>query len=240
MGGILYLLPVSLGASNWGHYLPAGTREVFCGLTNFIAENAKSARAELARIGHPTPLRNLSIIQLPEKVTPEIANQLLAPLLANHDVGLLSEAGCPAIADPGALIVRHAHLHHIKVRPLVGPSSLLLALMAAGMNGQNFVFHGYLPAREPERGRRIIELEKASEKLNQTQVFIEAPYRNSAIFSAIIGCCRETTRLCLATDLTTDTESITSLTIREWKNEPVPEIARRPTVFLLFSGLSTG
>ena len=165
MVGTLWLLPVALGEAAWDAYLPPATREAACRLSHFVVENAKTARAELKRLDHPTPLRELQIEQLPEKLTAADIEHLLAPLLAGHDLGLMSEAGCPAVADPGALLVRRAHEIGIPVRPLVGPSSLLLALMASGLDGQRFAFHGYLPAREPDRSRRIAELEAEVERL---------------------------------------------------------------------------
>ena len=156
MPGSLYLIPATLGAEDWQTYLPTATRHIVCNLTRFIAENAKSARAELKRLGHPVPLRQIDIQQLPERcLAPEI-ERLLEPLLTGEDVGLFSEAGCPGVADPGASIVRRAHAVGIPVKPLVGPSSLLLALMASGLEGQRFAFHGYLPAREPDRRQRIV------------------------------------------------------------------------------------
>lgn len=235
MAGQLYLIPSALGDIPWERYLPAETHATACRLHHFIAENAKTTRAELKRLGHPTPLRDLAIEQLPEKLDAAEIDRLLAPLLADHDIGLVSEAGCPGVADPGALLVRRAHQLGIRVRPLVGPSSLLLALMASGLEGQRFAFHGYLPAREPERGTRIAELERESRKHRQTQLFIEAPYRNGALFQSFLATCRPDTRLCLATDLTLPTETMTTRTIAEWRKLAMPDLDRRPTVFLLLS-----
>ncbi len=235
MSGTLWLLPVALGDTPWEHYSPPATREAVCRLSLFVAENAKTARAELKRIGHPVPLRELAIEQLPETPTAKDIESLLAPLLAGHDLGLMSEAGCPAVADPGALLVRRAHELEIVVKPLVGPSSLLLALMASGLDGQRFAFHGYLPAREPERSRRIAELESESARFRQTQIFIETPYRNHALFNALLLSCRPKTRLCLATDLTTDSEQISTRRIADWKAAAPPDLDKRPTVFLLLA-----
>lgn len=235
MSGTLWLLPVALGDTPWQNYLPAATRETACRLTRFVAENAKTARAELKRIGHPVPLRDLAIEQLPATPTPADIERLLAPLRAGCDIGLMSEAGCPAVADPGALLVRRAHELGLIVRPLVGPSSLLLALMASGLDGQRFAFHGYLPAREPERGARIAELEKESARLQQTQIFIETPYRNRAMFNALLLNCRPKTRLCLATDLTLSSEHIVTHCIADWKAAPALDVDKRPTVFLLLA-----
>ncbi|OHC69753.1 MAG: SAM-dependent methyltransferase [Rhodocyclales bacterium GWA2_65_20] len=235
MSGALWLLPVALGDAPWRDYLPAATREAACRLTHFVAENAKTARAELKRIGHPLPLRELTIEQLADSPTPADINRLLSPALAGHDIGLMSEAGCPAVADPGALLVRRAHELGLAVRPLVGPSSLLLALMASGLDGQRFAFHGYLPAREPERGSRVAELEKESARLQQTQIFIETPYRNNALFSALLQACRPRTRLCIATDLTLSSEKIATRRIADWKAASPPDLDKRPTVFLLLA-----
>ena len=235
MHGILFLIPSALGDTPWANYLPVSTRSTLCRLSRFIAENAKTTRAELKRIEHPLPLRDITIEQLPEKLGISEVDRLLTPLLTGHDIGLLSEAGCPGVADPGALLVRRAHELAIAVRPLVGPSSLLLALMASGLEGQRFAFHGYLPAREPERSRRITELEKDSRRLDQTQLFIEAPYRNDALFQSLLATCRPETRLCVATDLTLASESIATHRIAAWRDRTAPDLDRRPTVFLLLS-----
>jgi 16S rRNA (cytidine1402-2'-O)-methyltransferase len=200
--GALFLLPSALGDVAWDTYLPATTRETACRLAHFVVENAKTARAELKRVGHPMPLRELAIEQLPEKLSAADVERLLAPLLAGHDIGLMSEAGCPGVADPGALLVRRVHEIGLTVRPLVGPSSLLLALMASGLDGQRFAFHGYLPQREPERSKKIGDLERESARQNQTQLFIETPYRNAPMFQALLAACRPATLLCVASDLT--------------------------------------
>ncbi|MCF8177049.1 MAG: SAM-dependent methyltransferase [Sulfuritalea sp.] len=236
MTGTLWLLPVSLGDTTWERCLPPDTREAACRLTRFVAENAKTARAELKRFGHPVPLRELVIEQLPKHPTATEIETLLAPLSEGHDLGLMSEAGCPAVADPGALLVRRAHELNCVVRPLVGPSSLLLGLMASGLDGQRFAFHGYLPAREPERSDRIVELEQESARKHQTQIFIETPYRNTALFNALLLACRPDTRICLATDLTLDSEQIRTYRVNQWKSKPTPELDKRPTVFLMLTG----
>ena len=235
MPGALWLLPVALGDTPWENYLPATAREAACRLTHFVAENAKTARAELKRLGHPLPLRELAIEQLPDTLTPADIERLLAPLAAGHDLGLMSEAGCPAVADPGALLVRRAHELGITVKPLIGPSSLLLALMGSGLEGQRFAFHGYLPAREPERGRSIVALEDESARNRQTQIFIETPYRNSALFKALLANCRPKTRLCLATDLSLPGERIATRRMSDWQRSAAPDLDRRPTVFLLLA-----
>jgi 16S rRNA (cytidine1402-2'-O)-methyltransferase len=236
MSAALWLLPVALGDTPWNNCLPTATREAACRLTHFVAENAKTARAELKRIGHPVALRELAIEQLPDQPSVADIERLLAPLRAGIDLGLMSEAGCPAVADPGALLVRRAHELGLTVRPLVGPSSLLLALMASGLDGQRFAFHGYLPAREPERSRRIAELEAESARNRQTQIFIETPYRNHALLAALLQSCRPKTRLCVATDLSLASESIKTRRVADWKTAAVPDLDKRPTVFLLLAG----
>ena len=235
MSGTLWLLPVALGDTPWQSYLPAATRDASCRLTHFVAENAKTARAELKRIDHPLPLRELAIEQLPESPTAADIERLIAPLREGRDIGLMSEAGCPAVADPGALLVRRAHELGLVVRPLVGPSSLLLALMASGLDGQRFAFHGYLPAREPERTRRIAELENESARAKQTQIFIETPYRNLALFKALLLASKPKTRLCLATDLSLPSEQIATRRIADWNAAATPHLDKRPTVFLLLA-----
>lgn len=235
MSGTLYLLPTQLGDTPWPTVLPAGSQALACRLQHFIVENAKTARAALKWLEHPTPIREIAIEQLPEAlIQPEI-DRLLRPLHADQDVGLMSEAGCPGVADPGALLIRRAHETGISVKPLVGPSSLLLALMASGLNGQHFAFHGYLPAREPERSKRIAELEKESRHKHQTQLFIETPYRNTALLDALLAACHPETLLSLASDLTLASESVTTRRIGDWRQLPRPNLDRRPTVFLLLS-----
>ncbi len=166
---------------------------------------------------------------------PSDIERLLQPLEQGVDIGVMSEAGCPAVADPGALLVRFAHDKGFKVRPLVGASSLLLALMASGLDGQRFAFHGYLPQREPERSRRIHELEQESQRQRQTQLCIETPYRNRALFDALLANCRPTTMLCLASDLTLPGEEVATHPVAAWRSLPPPALERRPTVFLLLS-----
>jgi 16S rRNA (cytidine1402-2'-O)-methyltransferase len=236
MLGTLYLLPTQLGDTPWSMVLPAGSQTIAHRLQHFVVENAKTTRAALKWLNHPTPLREISIEQLPEPLTQTEIDRLLSPLRAGQDVGLMSEAGCPGVADPGALLVRRAHETGIGVKPLVGPSSLLLALMASGLDGQRFAFHGYLPAREPERSKRISELEKESRYKQQTQLFIETPYRNTALFDALLATCHPETLLCLAFDLTLSSETIATHPISVWRQHPPPDLDRRPTVFLLLSG----
>lgn len=235
MPGRLWLLPVSLGGNAWSIWLPSAAHEQACRITHFIAENAKTARAELKALEHPVPLREIAIEEIPRPLQAADIERLLQPLLQGHDVAIVSEAGCPAVADPGALLVRRAHALAIPVKPLVGPSSLLLTLMASGLDGQQFAFQGYLPAREPERSKRIRELERESVQRKQTQLFIETPYRNAALYSALIEHCQPGTLLCVASDLTLASEQIRTLRIADWRQQQPPELDRRPTVFALLA-----
>ena len=226
--GTLYLIPVGLGGHDAAALTPPATIEAAHKLRTFITESAKAARAFLKSVAHPRPLQELSFHTLDEHtrdVTP-----LLGLLLSGEDCGLMSEAGAPAVADPGAALVRQAHRTGIRVVPLVGPSSILLALMASGMNGQCFAFHGYLPVEQAERARQIKALEARAG--HETQIFIEAPYRNGALLSALLQGCRGDTLLCIAADLTLPTEFLGTRAIAEWKKKP-PILDRRPAVFLL-------
>lgn len=233
--GTLYLIPVSLGETTWAQFLPTAVQNLTSGVRHFVVENAKTARAELKRLEHPGPIRDLSITELPEKPRTAQLDALLAPALHGEDVGLMSEAGCPAVADPGALLVARAHERNIPVRPLVGPSSILLALMASGLNGQCFAFEGYLPVSDAERDAKIRRLEEGSRRERRTQIFIETPYRNERLFEALLATCRPTTRICIASDLTTSDEWIRTRTAQAWQQEPTPPLNRRPTLFLLLA-----
>lgn len=235
MTGTLYLIPVPLGPVSPQENLHPNILATIRPLTYFVVEQAKSARAFLKAAGTDLPLQELQLEELNEHTKSDALDRLLAPLRAGHDIGLLSEAGCPAVADPGANLVALAQQENIRVVPLVGPSSLLLALMASGLNGQRFAFLGYLPAKEVDRNKALRELEADSRKHKQTQLFIETPYRNRAMFDAIVQACLPTTRLCVATDLTLPGESIQTRTIAQWKKQMPPEIERRPTVFLLLA-----
>lgn len=233
--GTLYLIPVPLGAIAPESSLPASVIERIRPLTHFVVENAKSARAFLKAVGTNQALQVLQLEELNEHTRPEALDRLLLPLRAGHDVGLLSEAGCPAVADPGANLVARAQQENIRVVPLIGPSSLLLALMASGLNGQRFAFQGYLPAKELERTKTLRELESESRKRQQTQIFIETPYRNRQLFDSILQICQPGTRLTVATDLSLPEETVRTRTIQQWKKETPPEFERRPTVFLLLA-----
>jgi 16S rRNA (cytidine1402-2'-O)-methyltransferase len=231
--GRLLLIPVTLGDCSPESVLPESVIERAKKLTHFIAENAKSARAFLKSLPSDFPLQQIQICELNEHTSPDELAGLLAPLLSGSDVGLISEAGCPAIADPGTNLVALAHKNGIAVVPMVGPSSILLALMASGLSGQNFAFHGYLPAKADQREKRIRELEKDSRLEKRTQVFIETPYRNKQMLESLLISCSPNTRISLATDLTLESEYVATQTCNEWRKQEPPAIDRRPTVFLL-------
>jgi len=236
--GKLWLLPNALGPGDLQAVLPHATSVVAASLDYFIGENAKSTRAFLKRVHAIVPLarpiQQVEIAELDVATPAHALPALLAPILAGRDGGLVSEAGCPAVADPGATLVRLAHRHGVDVRPLVGPSSLLLALMASGLDGQRFAFNGYLPTDARERIDAIREAERRSTQLHQTQLFIETPYRNQALFAALVEHCRPQTMLCVACDLTLDTQWIASRPASEWKGLTV-DLQKRPTVFLMLS-----
>ena len=231
--GTLYLIPVALGAEDVRASLPLATLQAAQALRSFIVENAKTARAFLKAIHHPGPLQELRVHVLNQHTRERDIEFLLAPLLAGQDCGLMSEAGCPAVADPGAELVQRAHGAGIRVVPLVGPSSILLALMASGLNGQRFAFHGYLPVEKSQRARAIEDLEARAQE--ETQIFIETPYRNASLLHSLLEHCRGDTRLCIALDLTLPTEAVLTRAISEWKKKP-PVVDRRLAVFLLYRG----
>lgn len=222
---VLYAIPTPLGGSPLDA-LPAPAIERIKGIKDFAVENAKSARAFLGAIG--MPVRELNIKVMGED------SDLLLTLHQQRDLGLLSEAGCPAIADPGALLIEAAHREGFKVVPLIGPSSIVLALMASGLEGQRFAFCGYLPREAPERARRIRELEQRSKRESETEIFIETPYRNDALLGTLLEACKPQTKLCIAADLTLPGESIRTLHIEAWRRAKAV-IGRRPAVFLLLA-----
>jgi 16S rRNA (cytidine1402-2'-O)-methyltransferase len=214
--------------------VPAAVLARIHALDTFIAANATSARAFLAAAGHPKPMREIAIAELDEHTSDARIPELLAPVRAGTDAGLLSEAGAPAVADPGARLVAQAHAEGIRVVPMVGPSAILLGLMASGLEGQRFRFHGYLPAQSPARRARLAEIERLSARYAETQVFIETPYRNDALIGDIIAACRDDTRIAIAASLTGEDESIRAACVRDWRTRP-PLVGKRPAVFLLLA-----
>jgi 16S rRNA (cytidine1402-2'-O)-methyltransferase len=235
--GALLLLPTLIGDAPPERVLPAETLALARATNVFLAEKAKTARAFLKAIAHPQPIASLSVTEIGHEPDRRQFDQWLQPALEGRDVALLSEAGCPAVADPGAGLVARAHGLGLRVRPLVGPSSLLLALMAAGMSGQHFRFVGYLPQDRQALGAAIVELERAS-RGEETQLFIETPYRNERLLQALLEHCRADTRLAVAVDLTSNAEQVVSLPIADWRllaAEDRPPLDRRPAVFALMA-----
>ena len=233
--GTLYLIPTHLSDPvNADLILPREVIATALRLDHYIAENAKTARAFLKAIGIARPLAEVSIRELDKHAKAEVMSELLAPLLAGHDMGLVSEAGAPAIADPGAVVVAAAHAEGIRVVPLVGPSSLLLGLMASGLNGQNFAFHGYLPQDKMARTKVIQDLERESRQKNMTQLFIETPYRNQVLFADLLITLAPATRLCVACDLTGTAERVRTHSIAHWREQPAV-LAKSPALFLLLA-----
>lgn len=231
----LYLIPTMLAAGDPRLVLPANTIAIAIGLDHFVAERAKTARAFLKAIGHPKPLQEIAIEELNEHTPADRIPPLLAPLRGGCSCGLLAEAGCPAIADPGAPLVLLAHQADIRVQPLVGPSAIVLALMASGLEGQRFAFHGYLPARQADREAAIRRIELESRRRRETQIFIETPYRNLSLFQSLMECCGRDTLLCIASDLGGPAERVATRPVADWKRgTPRAAIARLPAVFLLY------
>jgi 16S rRNA (cytidine1402-2'-O)-methyltransferase len=233
--GTLYLIPVTLGGNDLPAVLPAQVTDIARQLDTFVVENEKSARQFLSLVKTTKPVRELALIPLNEHTPEKDMPVLLKPLLQGQDVGLLSEAGCPGIADPGADLVRLAHQHDIRVVPLVGPSSILMALMASGMNGQRFTFLGYLPAEKSGRIQRIREIEKRSQQQGETQIFIEAPYRNQHLLQDILETCRPETRLGIGCNISLENELIQSKSVADWRKSTLPDLHKQPTVFLILA-----
>jgi len=233
VSGTLYLIPVPLAdnaaAKSFTRYLADTINHI----REYIVENEKTARKFLKEAGLTIPQSELSIHDYGKHNRDVNINSFFIGLTAGHDVGLMSEAGCPGVADPGSEIVAEAHRRGIKVVPLVGPSSILLALMASGFNGQSFTFHGYLPIDKVERAKKIKELEALASRFNQTQLFIETPFRNNPMLEEILRSCTAKTRLCIACNLTAEDEFVQTKTVAEWKQN-IPDLHKRPTIFLLF------
>lgn len=230
--GTLYLVPNLLGQVPPEAVLPAHTLAVARTLAHWVVETEKPARAFLKTIAHPTPIAQLHIAPLPPDNRADVA-ALLAPARGGADVGLLSDAGCPGVADPGARLVAAAHAHGMRVVPLVGPSSLLLALMASGMNGQSFAFHGYLPVSSQERVAALKRLEDDSRLHHRAQLFIETPYRNAAMIESFAHALRGDTVVCVACDLTLPDATIERRTAAAWRSEVAGRFAKRPAIFVL-------
>ncbi|CAN5388562.1 SAM-dependent methyltransferase [soil metagenome] len=232
--GTLYLVPTLLGPAPLAGSIPADVALLAARLDYYVAENARTARASLQALPLTRPIQSIEIRELDVRTPDADLPALLAPILAGRDGGLISEAGCPAVADPGAKLVELAHRGGVRVAPLVGPSSLLLALMASGLNGQSFAFLGYLPSDAAARDARLAELEQLSRRTKQTQIFIETPYRNAALLDAMVRVLAKSTRVCVATDLTLPSESIRTMPAPQWAGVG-GSLNKRPSVFLLLA-----
>jgi 16S rRNA (cytidine1402-2'-O)-methyltransferase len=229
----LYLIPTTLGESDLDSVLPQGNNEIARHIRHFIVEDVRTARRFLRRIDPQFPIDDCRFFILNQHTPPEETASFLLPVDEGHDVGVISEAGCPAVADPGADVVAIAQRKGITVKPLVGASSILLALMASGFNGQNFAFVGYLPIESRERTAALKKLESRAITEKQTQLFIETPYRNMKMLDEILKTCRPDTRLCIAADITLNTEFIRTRTIAEWRKQQ-PDLNKRPCIFALY------
>ena len=232
--GILYLIPTIIADDTQAQVIPAQVRNALADLRYFLAEDVRTARRYLSSLKLFDSIESLQIEVLDKDTQFSQLEALFTPILNGQSVGILSESGCPGVADPGALAVRFAHQHQINVVPLVGPSSILLALLASGLNGQHFAFHGYLPIEAKESGKAIKEFEKESKQKNQTQIFIETPFRNNNVFNLLKGNLVDHTLLCVASDITGTNEFIKTQSIKKWK-ESSHEWKKVPTVFLFLA-----
>ena len=233
MSAALYLLPVTLGVTPLETVLPSYNKEVILGIHHFIVEDIRSARRFLKKVDREIDIDALKFYTLNKHTTPEELSGYLQPLEAGHSMGVISEAGCPAVADPGADVVAIAQKKNLRVVPLVGPSSIILSVMGSGFNGQSFAFHGYLPIEAGERAKKIKMLEQRVYTEQQTQLFIETPYRNNKMVDDILHNCRPQTRLCIAANITCEGEYIRTKTIKEWHGK-VPDLSKIPCIFLLY------
>ena len=230
----LYLIPVTLGATPLEQVLPAYNRSVILGIRHFIVEEVRSARRFLKQVDRNVDIDALEFYPMGKHADAARFARYLDPVRQGHAMGVISEAGCPAVADPGADVVAIAQREGLRVVPLVGPSSILLAVMASGFNGQSFAFHGYLPIEPAARARRLKQLEALTVSENQTQLFIETPFRNTKMVADILRTCRPQTRLCIAAGLTTPEEYVRTLTVKQWQGTKIPELSKVPAIFALY------
>lgn len=230
--GKIYLIPVPLG-DNALHTIPQYVIEIIHGLNTFIVERAKTARHFIKATQPPYPLSSITVIEIDSETQTIDLEAIMLVIAAGKDIGLMSEAGCPGVADPGANIVSWAHRQGFEVIPLVGPSSILLALMASGMNGQSFAFQGYLSAKKDELIKDLRRMEELSRKNRQTQIFIETPYRNKQWIEAALSTLSATTKLCIAADISLPPQYIVTKTINEWKKTNIPDLHKKPVIFII-------
>lgn len=231
----LYLIPVTLGDTPLSQVLPEYNAGVVRGIRHFIVEDVRSARRFLKKVDRDIDIDGLTFYAMGKHASPQDFASYLCPLEQGLPVGVISEAGCPAVADPGADVVAIAQRKGLRVVPLVGPSSMILAVMASGFNGQSFAFNGYLPIDPAERTRRLKALEQRAAAEHQTQLFIETPYRNAKMFEEILRTCRPQTRLCVAAGITCAEEFIKTRTVQEWKKHPLPDLSKVPAIFLIYA-----
>lgn len=231
----LYLIPVTLGDSPLEQVLPAYNKEVILGIKHFIVEEVRTARRFLKQVDRNINIDELTFYPMGKHADAALFSKYLNALRNGESMGVISEAGCPAVADPGANVVAIAQKENMNVVPLVGPSSILLAVMGSGFNGQSFAFHGYLPINPTDRSKRLKQLENRSAIEHQTQLFIETPYRNHKIIADILATCNPKTRLCIASGLTTSQQYLRSKTIKEWKQTTIPDINKIPTIFAIYA-----
>jgi 16S rRNA (cytidine1402-2'-O)-methyltransferase len=228
----LYLVPNVLSEGDWQNVLPAQLFSILTNTKHFIVEDVRTARRFMKQVNKEINIDECTFYELNKRTEPAKIPAFLKPIEQGFDVAVISEAGCPGVADPGAEVVKIAHKKEIKVVPIVGPSSILLALMASGMNGQDFAFKGYLPVKPHERIKEIQILEKRVTNQHQTQIFIETPYRNNQLASDLLKTCSPTTLLCIAANITGENELIATKSVQEWKNK-MPDLHKIPTIFLL-------
>lgn len=233
MDAALYLLPVTLGDTPLDKVLPKYNFDIVKNIRHFIVEDIRSARRFLRQVDPQFDIDGSRFFELNKHTSPADISGYLAPLHEGNPMGVISEAGCPAVADPGADVVAIAQRKGLKVVPLVGPSSIILSVMASGFNGQSFAFHGYLPIKPDERARKLKQLEQRAYAESQTQLFIETPYRNGKMVEDIIKNCRPQTKLCIAANLTCADEYVCTRTVKEWRGK-VPELSKIPCIFLLY------
>ena len=229
----LYLLPVTLGDTSIEKVLPSYNKEIISGIRYFIVEDVRSARRFLKKVDREIDIDALTFYPLNKHTSPDDISGYLQPLVGGASMGVISEAGCPAVADPGADVVAIAQRKKLKVVPLVGPSSIILSVMASGFNGQSFAFHGYLPIDASERTNTIKKLEGRIYSEHQTQLFIETPYRNNKLAEELIRTCRPSTKLCIASNITCEDEYIHTRPVKEWAGK-VPDLSKKPTIFLIY------
>ena len=229
----LYLLPVTLGDTPWERVLPIYNKDVLSHIRHFIVEDVRSARRFLKKVDKDIDIDALTFYPLNKHTSPEAISGYLKPLEEGFSMGVISEAGCPAVADPGADVVAIAQRKGLKVVPLVGPSSIILSVMASGFNGQSFAFNGYLPIEPAERAKKLKQLEQRAYAEHQTQIFIETPYRNNKMVEDILQNCRPQTRLCIAANITCESEYIHTRTVKEWKGR-TPDLTKIPCIFLIY------